>query len=56
MLQKMFYWRGVSKFERRVGNTSKKGGLDKKGVEKIQGKGIVTLHNMNVDVFTLHAT
>ena len=45
---------GVSKFKRGVGNISKKGGLDKKEVEKIQGRRIVTLHNMNVYVSTLH--
>ena len=45
---------GVSKFKRGVGNISKKGVLDKKEVEKIQGRRIVTLHNMSVYVSTLH--
>ena len=36
----MFYWRGIAKFMRGVGNISRKGGLDKKGVDKIQRRGL----------------
>ena len=45
---------GFQKLRGGVGNISKKGGLDKKEVEKIQGRRIVTLHSMSVYVSTLH--
>ena len=51
---KSFYWREVSKFKKEVGNISKKRGLDKKGMEKIQGRWVVALHNRDIYMSTLH--